>query len=261
MARDDNGKDMSNKSKVKSVSTVFSIIERLKESDGMGVSELARNEDMSKGAIHRYLNTLVDEGYAIKRDEQYALSMQFLDFGAYVRDRYPFTDYIEPKVEQLAEVSGERAQYIVEEHGRGVYLYRKRGQNAVETNARVGKRVFLHTTAAGKAVLSELSDEHVEEIIEQYGLSRKTKNTITDRADLFDQLETVRERGYALNEEEHVPGLYAVGVPITTREGDVRGGLSVSGPANRLKDQVDNGTLQKTLLGVEDEIELNLNYS
>ncbi|WP_458210419.1 IclR family transcriptional regulator [Haladaptatus sp. NG-SE-30] len=246
---------------VKSVSTLFSILERLKDNNGMGVTELAREMNMSKGAIHRYLRTLVNEGYAVNRDSTYVLGKRFLDFGAHVRNGYPYNEYIEPKVIQLAEQTGERAQYIVEEHGLGIYLHRERGQNAVQTDARIGKVVHLHTTAAGKAILSLQPRDHVDKIVNTHGLPERTDRTITDPNPLHEELAEIRERGYALNQEEHANGLYAVGVPITYSEGEVLGGLSVSGPAHRIKDRVEDETIPRTLLGIANEIELNLNYS
>ncbi len=261
MVQDANSPDTESEGGVKSVRTLFSILERMKTNNGIGVSDLAREMDMSKGAVHRYLKTLVDEGYAVNQNGTYTLSMRFLDYGAYVRTEYPFNEYIQPKVRRLAEQTGERAQYIVEEHGRGIYLHRERGANAVETDARVGKVVYLHTTAAGKAMLSQLPRERVEEIIDEHGLVTQTDRSVTDREELFSELTEIRDRGYALNEEEHVRGLFAVGVPITNKDDEILGGLSVSGPANRLKDRSEDQTIQRKLLGIKDEIELNLSYS
>jgi len=246
---------------VKSVSTLFSILEHLKENQGMGVTELSRELEMSKGSVHRYLKTLVDVGYAVNNDGTYDLGLRFLDFGSYVRDQYPFNEFIHPKTQQLAEETGERSQYLVKEHGRGIYLHRERGEHAVKTDARVGKVVYLHTTAAGKAILSEMPREQVDEIIDRHGLIEQTKNTITEREQLYETLDQIREQGYALNEEEHVQGLVAVGVPINHPDGYVLGGMSVSGPATRIKDRIEDRTIPRMLLGTADEIELNLNYS
>lgn len=261
MAQTDESDDGNEGEQVKSVSTLFSILELLKENNRMGVTALADELGMSKGAIHRYLRTLVDKRYAINKDGEYELGMRFLDLGTYVRERYPYRNHIEPKVRQLADQSGERAQYIVEEHGMGIYLYRKRGENAVQTDARVGKIVHLHTTAAGKAILSQQSHERNVEILGARGLVQSTHQTITDRKKLFEELEEIQDQGYALNKEEHVSGLYAIGVPIADPEGQILGGLSVSGPKNRLKKKIDTGAIQQTLLGIQNEIELNLTYS
>jgi DNA-binding IclR family transcriptional regulator len=65
------------------VATLFSIL--VKENDGMGITEFSRETDMSKGAIHGYLNTLVQVGYAVNEDGTCKLGFQFLDFGSHVR--------------------------------------------------------------------------------------------------------------------------------------------------------------------------------
>lgn len=252
-------KDRSQKT-VQSVNTLFSILEYLKEADGAGVTEVAQEVGMSKGALHRYLTTLVERGYAVKKEGEYYLGLRFLGFGTYIRSQYEF-DTVETKVEQLAEQTGERSQFIVEEHGQGIYRYRKRGKNAVETDARVGKVVRLHTIAAGKAILAHLPRERVEQIIDKYGLNRRSENTITKRRELYDELDEIRERGYALNKDEHVVGLQGVGVPIKNADGDVLGGLSVSGPTYRVKELIEQGDIPDILLGVENEIELNLKYT
>jgi DNA-binding IclR family transcriptional regulator len=250
-----------NADEVKSIRRLFSILELLKINDGMGVTEIADEMNMSKGAIHRYLNTLVNIGYAVNDEGTYELGLRFLDFGTYVRDKYPFSQYIEPNVRQLAEETGERAQYMAQEHGKAIYLFRDRGMNAVQTDARVGKIEYLHSTAAGKAILSEIPRERVDDIIETYGLVARTEQTITDCEALYEELDQIRDRGYALNQEEHITGLWAVGVPIIGPDGDVIGGLSVSGPADRVRSRIEDETLQSTLLGTANEIELNLSYS
>lgn len=260
MAIEPNSSNSNSGDMVQSVSTLFSILELLKENDGMGTTGLAKEMDMSKGAVHRYLQTLVNEGYAVNKGGTYEMGLRFLDFGAYVQTEYPFNQFIRPKVRQLAEQTGERAQYIVEEHGRGIYLHRDQGENAVQTNARVGKVVYLHTTAAGKAILCQLSRSRVDEIIDEHGLVEQTSRTITDRDALHEELADIREQGYALNKEEHAPGLHAIGVPITNQDGNIFGGLSVSGPTNRIRDQIRDESIQRKLLGIQNEIELNLNY-
>lgn len=250
-----NGQDRT----VKSIEVLFSILEFIKENDGAGVTETAEAVDMSKGAVHRYLATLVKAGYATKSDGEYKLGLRFLDLGTYTRTQYDLGG-IELKVEQLAQQTNERAQFIIAEHGQGIYLHRERGKNAVETDARVGKIVHLHTIAAGKAILAYLERERIEEIIDQHGLVDRTTETITSRERLYDILDETRERGYALNRNEHVEGLCGVGVPVKGVDGEVIGGLSVSGPTNRLQERLENGDVPNQLLGSVNEIELNLRY-
>jgi DNA-binding IclR family transcriptional regulator len=261
MEKSDNTGATNDNRQVKSVLTLFSILEHLKENDGMGVTELSKELEMSKGAVHRYLKTLINAGYALNEDGTYKLGLRFLGFGSYVRDRYPINHHIQPKVKQLAEETGERCQYIVEEHGQGIYLHRERGQHAVQTDARVGKIVYLHTTAAGKAILSQLPHKEVDAILDRHGLVQPTNDTVGDRKELHETLAEIRERGYALNRGEHVSGLYAIGAPIVDEDDTVLGGISISGPENRIKSRIEKGSIQQTLLGTVDEIKLNLTYS
>ncbi|WIV68655.1 IclR family transcriptional regulator [Natrialbaceae archaeon AArc-T1-2] len=165
-----------------------------------------------------------------------------------------------PKVKELAMETNERAQFIVEEFGYGIYLHMETGDNAVETDVRIGKMASLHTTSAGKAILAHLPEEQVMRIVDRYGLSKRTENTITDPDALLEELETIRDRGYAYNDGERITGMRAVGVPITDVEDDVVGALSVSGPAHRMKGNWYEKEIPDLLLGTANELELNLTY-
>lgn len=246
---------------VQSVKTMFDVLEAIQENGPMGVTELSCELDMSKGGIHRYLKTLVNEGYAVNDDGRYDLGLRFLMLAGHVRQNFPHNDLIEEKVTELANETGQRAQFLAEQHGYGIYLYRERASRAAKFEAAIGKTVHLHTTAAGKAILAHMPREQVEEIIETHGLVAKTESSITDPEVLFEELVDVRNRGYALNEAEHLTGLHAIGVPVFDSEDDILGGMSISGPSHRIKELTDDQAVQQTILSVAEEIELGIKYS
>jgi DNA-binding IclR family transcriptional regulator len=254
--RDGGGTDQ-----VQSVKTMFRILEAIRENGPIGVTELSRELDMSKGGVHRYLKTLVSEGYAVNDDGRYDLGLRFLMLAGHVRQNFPHNDLIEEKVTELANETGQRAQFLAEQHGYGIYLYRERASRAAKFEAAIGKTVYLHTTAAGKAILAHMPREKVEEVVERHGLVAKTDNSITDKAELFDTLAEIKEQGYALNEAEHLTGLHAVGVPVFDSEDKILGGMSVSGPSHRIKDLMENQAIQQTILSVAEEVELGIKYS
>jgi DNA-binding IclR family transcriptional regulator len=163
-------------------------------------------------------------------------------------------------VENLAETTQERAQFLVEEHGRGVYLHTATGDNAVQVNARLGKVNYLHASAAGKAIFANIDDERVDEIIDRWGLPRFTTQTITDRNELSEELGKIKDRGYSFNYEESISGLRAVGTPVMGQDGQVIGALSVSGPTNRLKGEWIESDIPDLLLGAANELELNIEF-
>jgi DNA-binding IclR family transcriptional regulator len=130
----------------------------------------------------------------------------------------------------------------------------------VKADSYPGKRVPVHASAAGLAILSKLSTDRVEAIIARHGLEALTSETITDRDDLFDELDRIRERGYSVNDQGTIEGLRAVGAPVTDADGEVIGGLSISGPINRMRGERFEEEFPSLLLGATNELELNIAY-
>lgn len=246
---------------VKSVERAMEIVETVMEMEGAGVSELATELDMAKSTVHGYLTTLHQLGYLVREDDCYQIGTRFLRFGEYSRTRKPEYGMAAKKVTELAQETEERSQFVIEELGRGVFLYRESGEHAVETGSGTGKRMYLHSTSAGKAILAHLPDETVDEILDRWGLPAVTPATITDEGALRDELADIRDRGFALNREENIEGLHAVGVPVQLQDGTVIGALSISGPTHRLKGDYLLDELPDLLLGTANELELNITYS
>lgn len=243
---------------IDALDTASAVLAGLKETEGAGVSELAAELDLAKSTVHRHLTSLADHGWVVKRGDRYRIGFRFLEFGEHTRTRTQGYRMAGRTVEELAAETEERAQFLVEERARGVYLYREWGRRAVRTDPGIGRRAPLHATSAGKAILAWLPEERVAEILDRRGLDRLTERTITDRDALFDELERVRERGYAVNDREKLEGVRAVGVPVRDAGGRVFGGLSVSAPAHRLKDDRLESEIPDLLRGLANELELNL---
>ena len=247
------------KRRVKTTDTVFAIIEALRALDGATVSELANELDIAASTAHNHLSTLHNREYIIKDDGVYKLGLRFLDLGIYTRTQHVWLKNAQPPLEQLAEDTGEVAWLMVEEHGLVIHLCKAMGESAVQTYGQVGKRAYMHQLAAGKSILAYYSDERVEEIINKHGLPQRTDESITDKDDLFEELETIRERGYAFNDEEVVSGLRSVGTPIFSND-DVIGSICVSAPANRMIGERYRKEIPDLIMGTANEIELKLTY-
>lgn len=250
-----------NRRTLSTTTTSLEVIETLKEMDGARVTELAQEMDRSPSTVHSHLATLEASEYLVKEGDVYELGLEFLELGEYVRRRNDDYAIAESKVEQLAEETGGRAHFVVEEHGKGVYVYTQSGQNAVETFSREGRRFYLHQAAAGKAILAYLPRPELRTIVDRHGLPGRTNNTITDPDALADELEAIRERnGVAFNLEEQIRGIRAVGAPIRMSNGAVVGGLSLSGPTHRLKGERLEEEIPEAVLGTANELELEIEY-
>lgn len=248
-------------STAKTTETSLVIVESLRALDGATIDELAEYLGLAPSTVHRHLATLRKHEYVVEEDGVYEIGLRFLTVGGYAQRRVTEYPVIKEKVDKLADKTGERAQFIVMEHGKRIYLYTEVGESAVQTGAYVGKRGALHTSAAGKTILANLSRDRVEEIVDAHGLEAGGPNSITDREELFDELELVRERGYAFNRQETTAGVHAVGSAVSGEDGEVIGALSVSGPANRITGEWFTGSLPERILGAVNELELHIKHS
>ncbi len=242
--------------------TTLEVIYALKQLNGATVTEMADHLGLSKGGVYNHLATLHKNGFVIKENNIYDLSPQFILIGEHVRQEHLLYQFGKKEIVNLVEETGEYAQLITEQHGLGFVLYLQRGENAIESsysNQMERKTLGLHHLAAGKAILSRLPKERVEEIIDRHGLQQRTENTITNREDLFEEIETVRERGYAYNVEEEVDGLRAIGAAINGPDGEVLGAVSLSGPRNRMQGERFEEEFPRKVMNTADVIEVNIN--
>lgn len=242
------------------VERTFRVVSALRELNGARVTELAEHTGLANSTVHRHLNTLYGMGYVVKEGDVYDVGLGFLDVGEYARNRKEAYGLARPKVEELAEETNERCQFMVEEHGRAVYVYVATGTNAVTTDARIGNRLYLHTTSVGKSILAHLPDRRVEGILDRWGLPAQTDRSITSREELYEELQRVREEGVAYNRGGNVEGLRSVGCPLLGPDGTVLGAVSISGPTHRMKGEKYDEQLPGLLLGAANEIELKLEY-
>ncbi|ELZ27536.1 IclR family transcriptional regulator [Halosimplex carlsbadense 2-9-1] len=245
---------------IKSVGRSVRILETLKDSDWHGVTEISRKVDLNKGSVHHHLSTLKENGFVVEEDGKYRLGMRFLEFGIHARNQMKLYEVAKPKIDELAEETGELANLMIEENGLGVYLYIAGGDQALSLDTKVGTQQYLHTCALGKTILAHLPDPEVDRILQNHGLPEETPNTVTDREDLFRELEQVRERGLAFDGEERAEGIRCVAAPIRTNDGELLGAVSVSGPASRMKQHRFKNEIADLVENTATVIQINATY-
>jgi DNA-binding IclR family transcriptional regulator len=250
--------------RLKTVDDATAIIRALSRLDGAGVTELSDYLDISKSSVHSHLATLRNAGFLVKEGDDYRLSYEFLLLGEYIRSSTPLYEFGKSKANDLAAETGHYAHLYVEEMGLGINIYEAQGARAGNyeyQSLKLQQREPLHVTASGKAVLAHLSAERVDEIVEEHGLERYTENTITDEEALFDELERIREQGYAVNDEEEVDGFRAVAAPIRVEGDRVLGSISVSGPRTQLSGDSFTEELPERVLNASNLIQIDINMS
>jgi DNA-binding IclR family transcriptional regulator len=213
------------------------IIDHVLELGGANLTELVEATGLAKSTVHSHLSTLAAYGYVVNEDNRYHLGAKFCHLGDYVRTRKEYHRIAEEVVGELAAESTMDADFAVEEHGRVISLY---GDLEFANSPRFlvdGRPFHVHTTASGKAIVAEYDDDRVRSIVERWGLPAATEHSITSEAALFDELDRVRERGYAENREESIEGFWAVGKAVKSPRGRVYGSLNLSGPSYLVDDE------------------------
>lgn len=247
---------------VKTTEVAFEIIGALRTKDGANITEIAETLGIAKSTAYRHLSTLQHLGYLVKENNEYHISLQFLDLGMYALHRKEAYALIKPKVKMLADETKERAQFKVEEHGETVYVHHETGENAVRIpDSKPGQSKPMHVTAAGKAILSAYPEAQRRKMVKQLDLTSWTENTITDSAELLDHLRKSEARGYSTNQQEGIENLCAVGVPVLGHDDMPIGALSVSGPSHRIKGDLFEQQLPDLLIGTAKELEMNIAFS
>lgn len=245
---------------VKSDETLLSIISALRENEGARLTELASELDLAKSTVHSHLTTLEKHGFVSQRNDEYSIGYRFLDYGIWARNQNKLYQVAQPRLRELVRETGHKVWCITEQQGKAMYLYGEEGESPIETYARVGGMTDLHTLAAGKAILAYLPEERREAILSEQPLERHTQETITDREELAAELERIREEQVAYNIGEALDGLNAIGAPIKKIDHGVYGAISMSGPANRLSPERLENEYAETILGIANEIEINIRH-
>jgi len=247
---------------IKSVTKACRLIDRLQKTDKESVTELADATGLTPGTVHSHLATLKEEKYVVQDGTSYRLGPKLLTLGESVRNRADVYRVAKAQIETLAEETGESAHLIIEHDGRMFALYERFGQNAVGVEHHDRKREHLlnhlHCTAAGKAILSQFSEESVRRAMDSRGMPQNTEHTITDVETLLDDLETARERGYASVDEEQMAGIRGVAAPIVYSESEIEGAVAVSGPTTRLTGDQFAETIPEKVIQAANICEVNL---
>lgn len=247
--------------RINSVDNAFQILELLRDADGMALSALAEELDLSPGTVHTYLSTMEQRGYVRRIDSEYHVGLFVLPLGEYVRGHSPLYHAAKPEVDQLANNTGEAIHVVVESNSREIVLYGKFGEEAVGEDYHMKNKEYpapnLHCSAAGKAMLAHMDRSRREAVLDEYDLSPRTNNTITSREKLNERLDSVREEGIARNDEEQVEGLRAVAAPIH-RDGTVIAAISFSAPTSRLRGERFQNDVPDQLAKTANIIEVEL---
>lgn len=222
---------------VRSVAKALTILDLLAGNGReMTLAEIAREVGLAKSTAHGLLATLKGFGYVEQAasDGKYRLGIRLFELGSAVANSWDVRRLSAPHIERLVEEFGETTHLAVLDQGRVLYIDKRESSRSIRIVSQIGARLPAHCSGVGKVLLAHLPADKVRSIIASRGLPSYTRNTITDPQRLEDELAQIRQRGYAVDNEEIMDGLCCVAAPVRDHTGRVCAGISVSGPAVRL---------------------------
>lgn len=209
------------------------VLEAIAASGGeIGVRELARRCGLSPTIVQRLVSSLASRGYIERSAEtqRYRLGHRSLALGASSEGAFDYLVAARRELEQLAHGHNLNGFVSVLRGGRAIYMLAVEADGPVAVKVAAGSEMPLHSTSAGKVLLAALPEAEARRVLGQRRLPAITPHTLTDPQALLAALGRVRRQGYALVNEENIPGVLSVGAPIRDRSGTVVAALSVAFP-------------------------------
>ena len=221
------------------IERMLTLIDALaKERDPVSLRQLAQTTGLHPSTAHRILNDMV-LGRFVDRTEpgQYRLGMRLLELGNIVKSRLSVRDAALEPMRALHKSTGQTVNLSVRQGDEIIYVERAYNEfSGVQVVRAIGGRAPLHLTSVGKLFLSTDDARQVRSYAMRTGLAGHTENSITELARLERELSQIRTRGYSRDNEELEIGVRCIAAAIRDDDGKVVAGLSLTAPADRLKD-------------------------
>jgi len=204
--------------------------------DGAPAAELARQAGFPLSTAHRLLGALVRDGFASfdQGSKRYELGLQVFQLAQQVLRSRGLTGLARPVLEEVSAVTKEATLLAVRDGERQLYLYSIEGPQQVRVVGEAGKHGPLHCTSQGKVLIAFAEPASRDYLVEHLPLTPAGPKAITSRSRFRKEIEEVRERGYALVDEEHEAGIRAISVPVLGHGQVAAAALSTAAPAFRM---------------------------
>lgn len=226
----------------------------------LGVTEVADELDLSKAVVHRILSSCKVKGY-VELDEdsrRYSLGPAILTLGLAYLERLDVRTVARDALRELSQRTDETATLSVRSGWTRVYVDQVTPARDIKMVVQLGSAHPLHAGGSSKALLAFLPDEDREAYLSGDSLSPVTDLTITSVKALRAELDSIRELGYSVSLGERQAGAGSVAAPVFGHDREVVGVISVCGPVERFKDEVD--ACAGHLLAVTRDVSRTLGY-
>lgn len=235
---------------VQSLARASSILEAIaKNNNHISITELSKVVDLHKSTVHRLLKSLIELGYVRQNtnDSHYELTVKLFELGASVIRQNDLIATARPYLEKLSVLSGEVVHLVIPDQTDIIYVDKVESTHTLRMHSYIGKRSPMYCTAVGKAILATQSDDAVRNFWAQISPVKHTPYTIVDIESFLQEIEQIRSKGISYDNEEHETEIRCIGTALTNYSGTVVGAISISGPKQRMSNDVLNKLIPELL--------------
>ena len=227
---------------VKSILKAFDILEILDKKQELGISELSEYLQWDKSTVHRLITTLRQKGYVVQNssNQKYSNSIKLFEMGNNVVEKLGLRRQAQPYMEKLAELTHETVNLAIMDEVHIIYIDKIETPATIKVDLNIGKKLPIFCTGLGKTILAFKTEDEVKELLKDEDFIKYTSKTVENIGDLLDQLREIKDKGYALDDEEYVEGLQCVAAPIRNYTGEVVAAVSIAVPKYRYEEGQKN---------------------
>jgi IclR family KDG regulon transcriptional repressor len=223
-----------------SIERAFAILEFLDGSRrGWNISELSRKLRIPKSTTHVIVLTLQRLGYLTldARTREYSLGLKVYGLGRGLMKSFSLPERALRPMQRLVQVTRCTSQLAVMADDQAMYIQKVEGPGIIQFDSYVGKRTNLHCTAVGKVLLAYASEQKQEHILARKSFAHYTNRTITSPNLLRKELAKVRQRGYAVDDEEEELEVRCVAAPVYNQSGECMAALTIAGTIGQIREE------------------------
>lgn len=213
------------------------ILEVLAEKQGpMALHEIARCSSLARSTAYHILQALIKLEYILQDQgtRSYSLSPKIFRLTQRPWSKEQLAEIAAPYLDELSRQTGEGSSLAILRDGTVTIIAKREPDGPVRVVQEVGAQRPIHCSAVGKCLAAYLPEPQLDNLLRQIDLGRKTPKTITSLPIFRQELKRIRARGFAFDDEEHIPGIRCLATPVRDFSGEVRAALCVVGPKHHM---------------------------
>lgn len=233
--------------KVRVIDRAFDILEELSQATSpMSLAEICKATGLSKSTVHRLLTTMLERSFVAKTDAgAYTIGYKIIEMASTHINNLELVTEAKPFLSDLMRELDLTAHLGILDGKDVVYIEKMDGHPNSQGYTQIGRRSPAYCSSIGKCLLSGLSRDELDDILDEYEFKKYTDNTITDRRTFIKHLREVRMNGWAMDNEEFEIGHRCIGATVYDYKGIPVAAISASGSTSQLTEDKIEETVIK----------------